>query len=267
MDIIINEVIRKKRREMNISQESLAESFGITVQAVSKWETGLSYPDITMLPKIAEYFNITLNELFCGETEVNEKDVTVLKDIPDDGKLRIVQCIGARVLNQNEYKKGEVIELAIPDSLKNKSRNEIKNGTFISINENTDISLEVWGDARIEGDVNGNVNAGAGINCGNVSGNASAGLGIGCANVGGNAIAGAGLTCTNVGGNVNAGHDINCKDIYGSADAGSNITCSSIKGSADAGGNISCNGSIYGNADAGGSITCSNVKGKAECDG
>ena len=50
MEIKISDVIRNKRHEMNISQEALGEIFGVTVQAVSKWETGISYPDITMLP-------------------------------------------------------------------------------------------------------------------------------------------------------------------------------------------------------------------------
>lgn len=40
MEIVIGDVIRKKRREMNINQESLAETLGVTVQAVSKWENG-----------------------------------------------------------------------------------------------------------------------------------------------------------------------------------------------------------------------------------
>ncbi len=62
--IRIQEVIKEKRTEKNLSQEALAESFGISVQAVSKWETGLSYPDITMLPKICDYFNITMDTLF-----------------------------------------------------------------------------------------------------------------------------------------------------------------------------------------------------------
>lgn len=41
MEIRINEVIKNKRRSMNVSQEVLAERLGVTVQAVSKWETGV----------------------------------------------------------------------------------------------------------------------------------------------------------------------------------------------------------------------------------
>lgn len=274
MEIIISEVIRKKRRELNVSQENLAESFGVTVQAVSKWETGLSYPDITMLPKIAEYFNITLNELFYGEAAKN--DAAVLDGIPDDDKLRVVQCMGTRVLAQNEFKKGETIELVLPDSVKNRERS--KHGKGI---ENI-INVEIWGNAKIEGDVYGSASAGAELNCSNVGGNADAGAGLTCSNVGGNANAGAGLVCANVGGSVSAGagivcgniggnaeagKDIECKDIFGGADAGNTITCSKIMGSAEAGGDINCSGNIEGSAIAGRSITCCTVKGDVRCDG
>lgn len=283
MEIIISEVIRKKRRELNVSQENLAESFGVTVQAVSKWETGLSYPDITMLPKIAEYFNITLNELFYGEAAKN--DAAVLEGIPDDDKLRVVQCMGTRVLTQNEFKKGETIELVLPDSVKNRERSKlgkvIDNIINVETIENI-INVEIWGNAKIEGDVYGSAGAGAELNCSNVGGNADAGAGLTCSNVGGNANAGAGLVCANVGGSVSAGagivcgniggnaeagENIECKDICGSADAGCNITCSKIMGSADAGGDINCSGNIEGNADAGGDITCCTVKGNVNCNG
>lgn len=274
MEIIISEVIRKKRRELNVSQENLAESFGVTVQAVSKWETGLSYPDITMLPKIAEYFNITLNELFYGEEA--KKDAAALEGIPNDGKLRVVQCMGTRVLAQNEFEKGETIELVLPDGAKNRERSKLGKGIDNIIN------VEIWGNAKIEGDVYGSASAGTELNCSNVGGSAEAGAGLTCSNVGGNAEAGAGLVCANVGGNVSAGagivcgniggcaeagKDIECKDICGSADAGNAITCSKIMGSADAGGDINCSGNIEGNADAGGNITCCTVKGDVNYNG
>ena len=41
------------RKELSMTQEQLAQELGITAQAVSKWETGQSYPDITLLPKLA----------------------------------------------------------------------------------------------------------------------------------------------------------------------------------------------------------------------
>ena len=67
--IKINENIRKYRKEMGIGQEALANALGVTIQAVSKWETSGSMPDITLLPQIAEFFGVTLEELFYGRKE------------------------------------------------------------------------------------------------------------------------------------------------------------------------------------------------------
>ncbi len=68
-EIRINENIRKYRKEMGIGQEALANALGVTIQAVSKWETSGSMPDIMLLPQIAEFFGVTLEELFYGRED------------------------------------------------------------------------------------------------------------------------------------------------------------------------------------------------------
>ena len=60
----IGQKIKTKRRERDLTQEELANILGVTKAAVSKWENGESYPDITMLPQIAQLFRITMDELF-----------------------------------------------------------------------------------------------------------------------------------------------------------------------------------------------------------
>lgn len=52
--------LRKKR---GISQQKLADALGVSFQAISKWETGQTMPDITMLPWIAEYFEVSVDQL------------------------------------------------------------------------------------------------------------------------------------------------------------------------------------------------------------
>lgn len=42
----------------------LAETLGVTAQAVSKWETKTNSPDIALIPKIAELFDVSIDELF-----------------------------------------------------------------------------------------------------------------------------------------------------------------------------------------------------------
>ena len=61
--INIGEIISRTRKEKALTQEQLSEVFGISVAAVSKWETGTAYPDITLLPKIAEFFDISVDRL------------------------------------------------------------------------------------------------------------------------------------------------------------------------------------------------------------
>ena len=51
MDVGLN--IRTLHKNVNLSQEMLAERLGVTFQAVSRWERNESYLDITLLPAIA----------------------------------------------------------------------------------------------------------------------------------------------------------------------------------------------------------------------
>lgn len=229
MEIKISDVIKNKRRESGLSQEDLAEAFGITVQAVSKWETGLSYPDILMLPKIAEYFKICLDELFFG---ASAKEASVLRELPDDDKLRVVQCLGDKVLKNEEYRKDCPFELVIPE---NKS----------------ELNFEIWGGANIKGDISGYANSGGGMNCGGVGGAVNAGGGVNCGGVEGMVNAGGGVNCGGVNGDVNAGGSVNCGDVANNVHAGSSIRCNNING----------------NATANVKITCKKIKGDVKCDG
>lgn len=60
----IGKKIKNLRLEKNVKQEELAEYLGVSFQAVSKWETGASVPDIALLPGIAVFFGVTIDELF-----------------------------------------------------------------------------------------------------------------------------------------------------------------------------------------------------------
>ena len=60
----IGNKIRELRKKKGITQETLAAALSVSPQAVSKWESGLTYPDMTMIPVIAGYFEISLDILF-----------------------------------------------------------------------------------------------------------------------------------------------------------------------------------------------------------
>lgn len=62
--INLGTTIRKLRRKKGITQETLAEALSVSPQAVSKWESGLCFPDMSMIPVIAGYFEVSLDILF-----------------------------------------------------------------------------------------------------------------------------------------------------------------------------------------------------------
>ena len=60
----IANIIRTQRLEHQMTQTQLAKKLGVQYQTVSKWETGITVPDIAMLPYLADIFGITIDELF-----------------------------------------------------------------------------------------------------------------------------------------------------------------------------------------------------------
>ena len=67
--------ICEKRKENNLTQNDLANLTFVTPQAVSKWENGLSAPDITTIPYLVKSLNITVDMLFNSSFENNENNV------------------------------------------------------------------------------------------------------------------------------------------------------------------------------------------------
>ena len=60
----IGEMIAYHRKRNAITQAQLAEAIGVSVQAVSKWERHISYPDIMVLPRLADLLGTSIDELF-----------------------------------------------------------------------------------------------------------------------------------------------------------------------------------------------------------
>jgi transcriptional regulator with XRE-family HTH domain len=73
MQIKIGENLKKLRIKNDLTQEKLAETFGVSPQAISRWENNSTYPDITMLPVIANYYNVSVDELI-GMDEIRNTE-------------------------------------------------------------------------------------------------------------------------------------------------------------------------------------------------
>ncbi|MDF2512634.1 MAG: hypothetical protein K0S04_2500 [Herbinix sp.] len=76
--IQIGRIIAIHRKEKGITQEELANHLGVSKPAVSKWESGQSYPDILLLPELASYFDITIDHLIGYEPQMTKEDVRKL---------------------------------------------------------------------------------------------------------------------------------------------------------------------------------------------
>jgi len=78
----IGNQIKALRLRRGVTQEELAQHFGITSQAVSKWECGSSVPDIGMLPGLSAYFGVSIDELFALSDELRmERIQNMLDDV------------------------------------------------------------------------------------------------------------------------------------------------------------------------------------------
>lgn len=72
MEWKIGETIAALRRERGITQEALAGAVGVSAAAVSKWETGKGYPDISLLPALSDSLGVAPGTLLLGELCAND---------------------------------------------------------------------------------------------------------------------------------------------------------------------------------------------------
>ena len=74
----MGEIIAKKRKEAGMTQAELAMYIGVSKPAVSKWESGYSLPDISLLPVLASFFDISIDELMGYQPQINEKNMDAI---------------------------------------------------------------------------------------------------------------------------------------------------------------------------------------------
>lgn len=61
--------IAELRKQEGLTQKQLADKLGVSNKAISKWETGEGFPDITMIPKLSAIFNVSSDYLLSKEVE------------------------------------------------------------------------------------------------------------------------------------------------------------------------------------------------------
>ena len=216
---IIGTTIAALRREKGLTQDALAAQLGVSAQAVSKWENGLSCPDILMLPEIAEFFDVSVDALF-GRESVNAAapapvENVVYHDLPwsdDETTLHAVLFVGHKLVGHTPFSRGTRERVNV-DFRYDGPALDIKSDFSVICGVNTTVA--------------GDINAGDGVQCGNVLGHVNAGDSV---------------TCGNVDGNVHAGDSVECRDVEGGVTAGDGVRCGNIRGRVTAGGGVTCTG-------------------------
>lgn len=98
-NVVLASNIKKYRKIFGLTQEELAQKLGVTFQAVSKWETAKTDPDISFLPKMADLFHCHIDELFGRIVKIeNHFDLCTELPFPDDTIMREVLCNGRKII-------------------------------------------------------------------------------------------------------------------------------------------------------------------------
>ena len=123
MQLDLGNNIRQLRRRDKRTQEALAEALGVTSQAVSRWESGGSYPDMNLIPSIANFFGVSIDELFGYEGERTQRIDALAAEIDrmnhlNSGKdVCIKECIALARSALVEFPGNEKLMLSLASAL------------------------------------------------------------------------------------------------------------------------------------------------------
>lgn len=74
----VGKLIKEIRQKNNLSQKAFANKYGVTYQAVSKWENGKNIPDLAIIKQICSDYNISIEDLLDGTTKDSIKNRTLI---------------------------------------------------------------------------------------------------------------------------------------------------------------------------------------------
>ena len=70
----VGKFIKKLRKDNNLTQQKLADKYGVTYQAVSKWENGINLPDVTLIRQMSKDFDISIEDILDGNLITKKKN-------------------------------------------------------------------------------------------------------------------------------------------------------------------------------------------------
>ena len=99
----IGAYLKELRKEKNLTQEQMAEKFGVSQRSVSRWENGNTMPDISVLIELADYYGVDLREILNGERKTNNMDadlketLVMVADYTNEEKKKLVNSLYSMV--------------------------------------------------------------------------------------------------------------------------------------------------------------------------
>ena len=70
----IGEFLKHLRKDKGLTQEQLAEEFGVSSRSISRWENGNTMPDISIIIELADFYDVDIREIICGERKSENMD-------------------------------------------------------------------------------------------------------------------------------------------------------------------------------------------------
>lgn len=155
MDIRIATNIRTFRKERKLTQEQLAESLGVTVGAVSKWESGQSVPDILLIVEMAAFFETSVDVLLGYQMykDTVEETVERIRELRNAKRFDEAATEAERALLKYPNNFELAFRCAVTYSLKGVEEKSDKayqraltlfNRSLELIGQNTDVEINQW---------------------------------------------------------------------------------------------------------------------------
>lgn len=87
MNLKFGENLKQLRKDKNITQEKLAEVLDVSCQSVSRWELGVCYPDVELIPAIANYFGVSIDKLLLNDDYSRQEEKKAFLQKLDEWKF------------------------------------------------------------------------------------------------------------------------------------------------------------------------------------
>ena len=97
--IKIGTLLKELRKEHNLTQEQIADKFGVSQRSVSRWENGNTMPDISILIELADFYDVDLRDILKGERKAENMDpdlketLVLVSDYTNEEKKKILRSI------------------------------------------------------------------------------------------------------------------------------------------------------------------------------